>query len=179
MSSNERVPLLHHPDRWLVVLRVVVGLWFLKSAVTKLGGFLFLGFIPLPAASDRWLGFLPQRLLEYSESVRMGWYSDFLAGFVVPNAGVFAHLTAFGETVIGLGLTLGLATRLSSVVGLVVMANYFLATFWVGYCQQGFHILLITCMTAFLGAGAGRTWGLDGEVMRRFPDSFPVRWRLI
>lgn len=179
MSSSERLDLPHHPDRWLVVLRVVVGLWFLKSAVTKLGGFLFMGFIPLPSASDRWVDFLPQRLLEYSESVRIGWYSDFLAGFAVPNAHVFAHLTAFGETVVGLGLTLGLATRLSSLVGLTIMANYFLATFWVGYCQQGFHILLITCMVAFLGAGAGRTWGLDAHIMRRFPHLSLARWRLM
>lgn len=179
MSSSERRDLPRHPDRWLVVLRVVVGFWFLKSAVTKLGGFLFLGFIPLPSASDRWVNFLPQRLLEYSESVRIGWYSDFLANVAVPNAHVIAQLTAFGETIVGLGLTLGLATRLSSLVGLTVMANYFLATFWVGYCQQGFHILLITCMVAFMGAGAGRTWGLDGQIVQRFPDSFLGRWQLL
>lgn len=179
MSSTDSPNLLRHPDRWLVVLRVAVGLWFLKSAVTKLGGFLFLGFIPLPSASDRWVDFLPQRLLEYSETVRIGWYSDFLANVASPNAHVLAQLTAFGETVVGIGLALGLATRLSSLVGLAVMANYFLATFWVGYCQQGFHILLIACMVAFLGAGAGRVWGLDGQIMRRFPDSFLGRWRLM
>ena len=179
MSWSESPELPYHPDRWLAVLRIVVGLWFLKSAVTKIGGFLLLGFIPLPSASGRWVDFLPQRLLEYSESVRIGWYSDFLANVAVPNAHLFAQLTAFGETAVGVGLTLGLATRLTSLVGLTVMANYFLATFWVGYCQQGFHIVLITCMVAFLGAGAGRVWGLDGRIMRRFPGSLLGRWHLL
>ena len=179
MSSSERLHPPDHPDRWLVVPRVVVGFWFLKSAVTKIGGFLFLGFIPLPAASERWVNFMPQRLMEYAESVRIAWYSHFLANFVVPNAHVFAQLTAFGETAVGIGLTLGLATRLSSLIGIAIMANYFVATFWVGFCQQGFHLLLISCMIAFLGAGAGRTWGLDGRILRRFPDSLPARWHLM
>jgi YVTN family beta-propeller protein len=32
--------------------------------------------------------------------------------------------------------------------------------------QQGFHLLLITSMLIFLGARAGRSWGLDGLILR-------------
>ncbi len=179
MTAHERLRLMpNNPDHWLALLRIVVGLWFLKSVRTKLGGFLAFGFVPLPSASERWINFLPKRLLDYAETVRIDWYSDFLVNTAIPNAPLFAQLTAFGEVAIGLGLTLGLATRLTSGVGLTVMANYFIATYWVGYCQQGFHTLLMACMIAFLGARAGRTWGLDGWLKERFPGSFLFRWRL-
>lgn len=180
MNSYEQLGLVQrYPDRWLAVLRIVVGLWFLKSVRTKLSVFLALGFVPLPSASERWINFLPQRLLEYAETVQIDWYSNFLLGTAIPNAQLFAQFTAFGEAVVGLGLTLGLVTRATSVVGLAVMANYLLATFGVGFCQQGFHILLIFCMLAFLVAGAGRTWGLDGWLTERFPGSLLARWRLV
>lgn len=168
-----------NPDRWLAALRIAVGMWFAKSALTKLSGFLALGFLPLPRASERWVSIMPTLLTRYAETVRVDWYADFLMGTVVPNAPLFAHLTAFGETFVGLGLTLGFATPVASAIGLVVMGNYLLATFGVGYCQQGFHLLLIACMVAFLGARAGRSWGLDGWLSRRFPRSLPARRGLI
>lgn len=168
-------PTPRHADRWLAVLRVVVGLWFLKSAGTKLSWFLLGGFLPLPTASERWINFLPKRLVEYAETNRLDWYHDFLLNAVIPGAPLFAQLTAFGEVVVGLGLTLGLVTRPTSAIGLAIMANYLLATYWVGFCQQGFHILLITCMVAFFATPAGRTWGLDGWLIRRFPRSFLSR----
>jgi hypothetical protein len=38
--------------------------------------------------------------------------------------------------------------------------------------QQGFHLLLLTAMVSFLGAGAGRRWGFDawlvGDAQRRW-----------
>jgi thiosulfate dehydrogenase [quinone] large subunit len=170
---------MRHADRWLSVLRIVVGLWFLKSVRTKLGATLAFGFLPLPTASDRWVGFMPQRVLEYAETVRIGFYRDFLTEFVVPNSHVFAQMAAFGEAAIGLGLTFGLLTRPASVIGLAVMGNYLIATFWVGFCQQGFHLLLVTGMVAFFFAGAGRTWGLDRRLADRYPDSFLVRYRWI
>ena len=163
------------PDRWLAALRIVVGLWFLKSVATKLGVALAFGFLPVPAATARWVGFMPRRVAEYAQTVEWGAYREFLLGVVVPNGPVFANLTAFGEAAVGLGLTLGLLTRPAAAVGLLLMANYLTATFWVGPCQQGFHILLVACMAAFLHAGAGRTWGLDGWLAQRSPDAWWVR----
>jgi len=32
--------------------------------------------------------------------------------------------------------------------------------------QQGFHVMLVTSMIMFLFARAGRTWGLDGLILR-------------
>ena len=35
--SSRPVASMSHPDRWLAFLRIVVGLYFAKSFVTKLG----------------------------------------------------------------------------------------------------------------------------------------------
>lgn len=177
--SEPTRPEPRHADRWLAVLRIVVGLWFLKSVRTKLGGYLAFGFLPLPGASERWIGFMPTRLLEYAETIRLGSYHDFLVNVVVAHPTVFAHATALGEAAVGVGLTLGLLTRPAAVIGTLVMLNYLLATFWVGFCQQGFHLLLVTSMIAFAASAAGRTWGLDRLWAERYPNSFLVRRRLI
>ena len=46
---------MRSPDRWLAFLRIVVGLWFLKGVVTKLGIVILGGVIPVPGASARWM----------------------------------------------------------------------------------------------------------------------------
>ena len=45
------------------------------------------------------------------------WLQWFINSFVVPNSGSFAVLVGAGETVIGIGLVLGLLTNLSAVGG--------------------------------------------------------------
>src|SRR2546430_7039601 len=46
---------MRHPERWLAVLRIAVGVWFAKAIFTKLSVTLAWGFLPVPTASDRWL----------------------------------------------------------------------------------------------------------------------------
>lgn len=158
-----------YPDRWLAVLRMVVGFWFLKSLWTKLTVVWIGGVLPAPATSPRWMGFLPGRLQEWAELNPIGAYRQFLLDFAIPNAATFAQLTAFGEVAVGLGLTFGLLTGYASLGGLFLMANYLLASIGLPFDRQGFHILLIACLLAFLVARAGRVWGLDGALARRYP----------
>lgn len=169
---------LPDPGRGLAFLRIVVGLWFAKGAVTKLSGFIAFGFLPLPRASERWVEVMPRLLTRYAESAPLDRYAAFLHDTVIPNAPLFANLTALGETIVGLGLTLGAATPVASGIGFLLMVNYLLATFGVGPCQQGFHILLVACMVVFAATRAGRTWGVDGWARRRWPRSLLVRWPL-
>jgi len=98
-----------------------------------------------------------------------------LEGTVIPNSTVFAQLTAWGETAVGIGLTLGLLTGVASIVGLLLVTNYGLATQWMSPGQQGFHIVLFFLMLAFLFARVGRTWGVDGWLARRKPRSLLSR----
>jgi thiosulfate dehydrogenase (quinone) large subunit len=166
---------MDHPAEWLAVLRIVVGLYFVKSLVTKMTFVLLGGILPVPAVSERWLTVMPKIVAKQASENPLLFYKQFLEGTVLPNSSTFAHLTAWGETVTGLGLTLGLLTGLASLVGLLLVINYGLATQWMSPGQQGFHLVLFFLMLAFFFARAGRTWGVDGWLVRRNPRSLLSR----
>jgi len=155
------------PQVWIVVLRVVVGFWFAKAVWTKLDLAWLFGAIPYPAVSPRFVAFHPKRVAEFAAGNPVEWYKQFLETTVLPNAAIFAKLQAYGEAVVGIGLLLGLVTGITALVGLFLTLNFGLATQWMSFGQQGFHVLLATSMIMFLGARAGRLWGLDAWFLRR------------
>ena len=159
------------PDRWIAFLRVVVGLYFVKSLVTKMSIVLLGGVVPVPAVSERWINVMPNIVAKQASQNPLAFYKHFLEGTVLTHPELFATLTAWGETAVGLGLTLGLLTGLSSMIGLLLVTNYGLATQWMSPGQQGFHIVLFALMIAFFGARAGRTWGLDARIAASRPES--------
>jgi thiosulfate dehydrogenase [quinone] large subunit len=166
---------MSHPAEWLAVLRIVVGLYFVKSLVTKMSIGMLGGVLPIPIVSERWLEVMPKIVTRQASENPIAFYKQFLEGTVIPNSTVFAQLTAWGETAVGIGLTLGLLTGVASIVGLLLVTNYGLATQWMSPGQQGFHIVLFFLMLAFLFARVGRTWGVDGWLARRKPRSLLSR----
>ena len=175
MQAIPARPLMRRPDLGVAALRIVVGLWFAKSITSKLSWSLWAGVLPLPHVSQRWIDFLARRLAEYAGSDPPGWYKSFLLGTAIPHNVLFAHLTAIGEIAVGIGLILGLLTVLASLGGLWLIGNYFVATLGLGFNQEGFHVLLLTCMLIFILVRAGRRWGLDGWLLRRHPTWFLSR----
>jgi uncharacterized membrane protein YphA (DoxX/SURF4 family) len=166
---------MSHPAQWLAVLRIVVGLYFVKSLVTKMSIITLGGVLPIPVVSQRWLEVMPKIVTRQASENPIAFYKQFLEGTVIPNSNVFAQLTAWGEAAVGIGLTLGLLTGLASIVGLLLVVNYGLATQWMSPGQQGFHIVLFFLMVAFLFARGGRTWGIDAWMARRKPGSLLSR----
>jgi uncharacterized membrane protein YphA (DoxX/SURF4 family) len=166
---------MSHPAEWLAVLRIVVGLYFVKSLVTKMSIVMLGGVVPIPVVSARWLEVMPKIVTRQASENPIAWYKHFLEGTVLPNSNLFAQLTAWGETVVGIGLTLGLLTGVASLIGLLLVVNYGLATQWMSPGQQGFHLVLFFLMVAFFFARAGRTWGLDAWLARRKPRGLLTR----
>jgi len=163
---NDARPIpLRAPEQWLAVLRIAVGVWFAKSIFTKLT--LLGGFVPMPIASVRWVQLMPKLLEKYAAGNPLTSYQTFLEGTVIPHASVFAQLTALGESAAGLLLVLGLLTELGAAVALLLVVCYYLAVFWQGASQQGFHYVLAVSLIVILGSSAGRRWGLDGWLARR------------
>jgi len=162
-----------HPERALAALRIVVGAWFVKAVWTKLTLGFAGGFLPYPMVSARFVSFQPKRVAEFAAGNPIGWYKDFLDGTVLPHAALFATLQTYGEAAVGLGLVLGLLTGLAAAVGLFLALNYGLATQWMTFGQQGFHLLLVTSMVLLLATRAGRVWGVDGWLLARAKHS---RW---
>jgi len=58
---------------------------------------------------------------------------------------------------------------------LMQVTAYGFATQHISAGQQGFHIMLFAMMVAFLFARAGRVWGLDRWIRRRWPASWIAR----
>jgi uncharacterized membrane protein YphA (DoxX/SURF4 family) len=150
----------------LAIIRVVVGGWFLKAAVFKLTAD-YLWWIPYPTVTQRFINFLPKRLGEFAAENPVLWYQRFLTETAIPHAHLVAFLESFGEVCVGLGLTLGLLTSVSALVGLVMSINFFVAMQWMGFCQQGFHLVLAGCMLGLLIGRAGRSWGIDALILKR------------
>ena len=164
------------PQGGIVLLRVVVGAWFLKAVWTKLTLAFLWGVIPYPAVSPRFLGFHPKRVAEFAAGNPIGWYKEFLEGTVLPHAKLFASLQSYGEACVGIGLVLGLVTGLSALVGLFLSLNYGLAAQWMSFSQQGLHLVLVASMVMFLGTRAGRFWGVDWVLLRAVPRSRFLRF---
>ncbi len=163
------------PQFWIAILRVVVGIWFLKAVWTKLTIAVAFGIVPYPAVSSRFLAFQPKRVAEFAAGNPVAWYKEFLENTVVTHGKVWAMLQAYGEAAVGVGLVLGLLTGLCALVGLFLAVNYGLATQWMSFGQQGFHLLLTTSMIIFLIARAGRAWGIDALILSR-TSAGATRW---
>jgi len=162
-------PAMRAPQRSLAALRVLVGLWFAKSLFSKVTIVLAWGFVPLPAANARWIAIMPKLLGKYAADNPIGWYRDFLLDTVIPHSHIFAHLTALGEVAVGLSLTLGVLTLLGACFGAMQVIFYGLAVQHMSSGQQGFHVMLLGMMIAFVFARAGRAYGLDAWLIRRYP----------
>ena len=173
--STRPVASMSHPDRWLAFLRIVVGLYFAKAVYTKLGLVMVGGVLPLPGASQRWIHTMPTIVTKQASDNPILFYKHFLENTVLTHPETFAHLTALGEAICGIGITLGLLTGVASLVGLVLVTNYGLATQWMSPGQQGFHLVLFSLMLAFFWSRAGRTWGLDGRLWTATPTSIFAR----
>ena len=176
MAQRVAVPVtMVRPARFLAMLRIVVGLYFVKSLLTKMSIVSLGGVVPFPMVSERWINVMPKIVARQASENPLLFYKQFLEETVLTQSTLFAQLTAWGETVVGLGLTLGLLTGVASVVGLFLVTNYGLATQWMSPGQQGFHLVLFFLMLAFFLARAGRTWGVDGLIARRKPGSLLAR----
>ena len=166
---------MRHPERWLAVLRLTVGVWFLKSLFTKIAIGLVGGVIPVPVASDRWIATMPKLIAKYAADNPFPAYRAFLLDTVIPNH-AFAHLTALGEVAVGLSLTLGVLTELGAAFGALQVVFYGLAVQHMSSGQQGFHVMLLAMMIAFGFSHAGWTWGLDGWLWPRLANR-QAPWR--
>jgi len=166
---------MSRPSEWLAVVRILVGLYFVKSLVTKMSVVLAGGVVPLPVVSDRWINVMPKIVEKQASGNPLAFYKQFLEHTVLTHSDLFAHLTAWGETIVGLGLTLGFCTGLASIVGLILVTSYGLATQWQSSGQQGFHLVLFTLMVTFFFARAGRRWGIDAVLAARKPTGLLAR----
>lgn len=91
---------------------------------------------------------------------------SFLTSTVIPHASLFAFMLALGEVVAGFSFLLGLFTRLGGVVAVMHSVVNILVLWHAGPEAIGQNYLLIIIALALTLSGAGRTWGLDGMIIK-------------
>jgi thiosulfate dehydrogenase [quinone] large subunit len=140
---------------YVVLLRVYVGYYLLQQGIRK---------YQRDFAHGDWIG---RQIGDLGNVDVYPWYKAFLTNYVVPHRELFGYLVTAGEVLVGSCLLLGLLTRLSALVGLFMLVNYYLgpgmARGGVSMAQQ--QIFIISLLIIFL-SNAGRTLGLDYFIFR-------------
>ena len=167
---------MSHPSRWMAVLRILVGLWFLKALFSKMEFVMLGGVVPWIGTEQRWIDLMPVILSKQMETNQLLWYKAFVEQTVLPNVALFARLTAWGEVLVGLSLVSGLFAGLGALGGLWLSINYGLAGAQASSASAGLHYMLISVFVVLFLARSGRAWGLDGWVGWRWPETI-LTWR--
>lgn len=108
----------------------------------------------------------------YSMRMASGPYKHFLDQIVIPHATLFSYLVMAGELIAGLSLLLGLGTRLGAAIAMFLFLNYMFSKgrlFWSPDSEDA--AVFFSALVCLLGA-AGRVWGVDAYLARRWPRFF-------
>jgi uncharacterized membrane protein YphA (DoxX/SURF4 family) len=141
----------------LAIFRIVFGLLYIHMALQKAP------WVPAPDAQYRglgygWLrGFIDQEIAHPTFPV----VATVLKQVVVPNFGLFGMLTFVTELALGLGLLVGVLTRLVALGGFLWQVNIALQAFNVPGEWPWIWVLLTLPQFCFALSGAGRVLGVD------------------
>ncbi len=140
---------------YLSLLRIYVGYYLLSQGLRK-----YQRNFP----KGDWVG---RQIGDVANPELFSWYKSFLTDYVVPHSELFGYLVTIGEIGVGTCLLLGFFTRAAALIGLFMVANYYLG---IGMARGGSMLAqqqtFIIALAIFLLANPGRTMGLDGLLFR-------------
>ncbi len=96
----------------------------------------------------------------------------YLDKVAVPYAYLWAKLIAIGETAIGVSLILGLLTRFTCVVGIIMVLNFHAANgnlFSLTFFGTAWGALIVVSFIVLLIAKAGHWVGVDAVIAKKSP----------
>lgn len=146
--------------QWLAILRIGVGLWWVKS------------FLHKPHKSFV-SGDMVDWVLSLADNHPIQPFGRLIRNLVGSNASWFPYLILVGELAVGIGMTLGILTPLSILVAIFLNLNYLslagvrLKDVSVNksyQCEQGqnWNMIVAEAVLFFMVAAAGCTWSVDG-----------------
>jgi thiosulfate dehydrogenase (quinone) large subunit len=154
---------LSSPGGMLLPLRLFLGLTFLYAGVSKL-----LDRNYLDPGSP--LGVHRQMLHAASTSPIGG-----LVTFTASHSTATGLLIAFGEIAVGLGVLLGLFTRLAAVGGMVLALGFFLTVSWTTTpYYYGADVVFLFAFTPILIAGDGGVLSVQSMIRRSVRDQLQL-----
>ena len=148
---------LRSPDkvsRWLAAARVYVGCVWFAYGTSK--------FEPDWARTE-FLSTVKDCVAHSSGPIHA-----FLSDVVVPNQSTFALLIAYGETLVGIALVLGLLTKAGAIGGMFLSMNYFVATgqYKSRFGLESIELMLFVFSLLLLVLPSAQTFSLDSLVRR-------------
>jgi uncharacterized membrane protein YphA (DoxX/SURF4 family) len=152
------------PLSWVALLRILMGVLFLTTWASNL----FKGFYTPDGLQVFFTEVFPQ-----SENP-LGLYAAFINGVILPIRGVFAPFQLISELVMSLALLAGAFTPFFSLAGIIFLVNTFLAT--LGQDWPWAYLMPITILAVVFFTRAGRVWGLDALLLKRYGDKSRWLW---
>jgi thiosulfate dehydrogenase [quinone] large subunit len=142
---------------WLV-LRLYVGWNWLHAGWGKLHNPAWVG----GSAGSALSGFVNNALPKATGAnpAVQSWYAAFLNGVVLPHVRIWSYVVSFGETLVGIGLILGIFTGIAAFFGIFMNLNYLMA----GAVSTNPILLVISIFLVLAWKTAG-WWGLDRWVL--------------
>lgn len=137
-----------------ILFRLLFGLFFLLAGVNKIRkDWLF---------SDILQSIFYQRLTELNPS---SFAYNYLLDFALPIYPLVAWIVVWGEVIVGIGLLLGIATRLSSFGGFFILFNLAIGGYYDASLLPFFILNII-----FIVYPSGHWLGFDGRLKQKFPN---------
>ena len=85
------------------------------------------------------------------------WYAQLAQNVFLPNAALFSYMVAFGELLVGVALIVGLFTRFSALMGVLMNLAYLFA----GTVSTNPNLLVVGLVIVLVGGLAVSYYGLD------------------
>jgi NADH dehydrogenase len=163
-SSPDRVRRVNRasprsPLFWLAVLRVLMGVVLLLTAMENAGKGLY---------GDGFHSYVTY----LANGNPIGWYRAFLETAVLPNWQTIARVQSVAEPLMGLALIFGVFSPLAGIGGVFFFANLLLAS-W-GKEWPWTYVNMIVILIAVIASGSGRVLGVDHFLARRLPFLGPL-----
>jgi thiosulfate dehydrogenase (quinone) large subunit len=153
----------------MVLVRILIGAVWLNGGLEKLLNPSFPGQF---AASLEAGGFVSQA---------PPFFQDFMRGYVVPNADLFAQFMRVGELMLGIALILGLLTNLAAIGSVGLSAVILLSQGGVGLGTGlgapeflTINVLVALFSVVILFSPAAKTLSLDSRLAERSPGLSPI-----
>jgi len=159
------------PQTVVAMLRVFIGVVWFSNGLAKVVG---VSQVRVPGFAFSVIDQSSARSILHAatRSSRVPVMSAFYRGVVLANWPVFAVLLTAAEVSIGIGLILGLATRLAALGGLVLITPIWVMLLPAGTYLWEYPADLVPLLLLALTAG-GRTAGLDRTLSQRVRDGWP------
>ncbi|MBI3015423.1 MAG: DoxX family membrane protein [Candidatus Tectomicrobia bacterium] len=135
------------PIVWLVLLRVAVGLIWLRSGLLKVVGGEY--------------GNYREKLERFASKNPILWYREFMLEQLLPRSLPVGYLFVTAEVALGVMLTLGFLTVPAALIAIFMNVNFRLGCGWQNPSNAPFNYLMIACELLVIFSGAGNHLSLD------------------